>query len=64
MNDFLIQIWAHDVFRKLIQTAIVWLAAFVLGRVLPWLAISRLPDESPPIHAMPQRQPTPAVSRP
>ena len=47
MGDFLIQVWAHDVYRKLILSAAVWLAAFVLGRVLPWLAINRLPDESP-----------------
>jgi hypothetical protein len=64
MDDFLIQIWAHVVYRKLILTAIVWLAALVLGGVLPWPAISRLRDESPHIHAMPQGQPTPAVSRP
>jgi hypothetical protein len=64
MDDFLIQIWAHDVFRKLILTAIVRLAAFELGRVLPWLAINRLPDDSTHTHAIPQRQPTPAVSQP
>jgi small-conductance mechanosensitive channel len=52
MGDFLIQIWAHGVYRKLILTTVVWLAAFVLGRLLPWLALSRLPDESPHIYVL------------
>jgi small-conductance mechanosensitive channel len=52
MDDILNQVWAHDVYRKLILSAVVWSAAFVLGRVLPWLTISRLPDESPHIYVV------------
>jgi small-conductance mechanosensitive channel len=50
MGNILIQIWTHDLYRELILSAAVWLAAFVLGRLLPRLAINRLPDESPHIY--------------
>jgi hypothetical protein len=64
MNDMLAHTWANEIQRKLILSIVVCLAAFVLGRVPARLVVSRLPDDNPHIHAMPQRQPAPAVSQP
>jgi small-conductance mechanosensitive channel len=50
MLDILSEIWANDVYRKLILSAAVLLVSIVLGRLLTLLVVARLPDESPLVY--------------
>jgi small-conductance mechanosensitive channel len=50
MPDMLSEIWANDIYRKLILSAAVLLASIALGRLLILLVVARLPDESPLVY--------------
>ena len=50
MSDTLTAIWANEVYRKLILSAIVVLVSLVLRRFLHLLIVARLSDDSPYIY--------------
>jgi small-conductance mechanosensitive channel len=52
MPDMLSEIWANDIYRKLILSAAVLLVSIVLGRLLSLLVVARLPDESPLVYTV------------
>jgi small-conductance mechanosensitive channel len=52
MFDVLSEIWANDVYRKLILSAIVLLASFGLRRLLYLLVVTRLPSDSQHVYTI------------
>jgi small-conductance mechanosensitive channel len=52
MFDVLGEIWANDVYRKLILSAVVLLASFGFRRLLHLLVVTRLPDDSQHVYTV------------
>ena len=52
MDETLSQIWANDLYRKLILSVTVWLASIVARRLLHVLIIDRLPDDSAHVYVV------------
>ena len=52
MFDVLSEIWANDVYRKLILSAIVLLMSIGFRRLLYLLVITRLPDDSQHVYTV------------
>ena len=52
MDQILTDIWNNDIYRLVIQTALILVGSFVLRRIFRWSVLSRLPDDSPHIYGV------------
>ncbi len=52
MNQFLVDIWSNDVYRRLIATVLILIGSSVLRWIFQWLVLSRFLDDSPYIYSV------------